>query len=432
MNFDTFTTSMKNHLLFFMLVLFFLDHFQVYSQNVPIENAIGPPTKKKGTICLNMIVKDERHVIERCLASVLPFIDFWVIVDTGSTDGTQDVIKKFMKEKNIPGELHERSWVNFGYNREEALVLAKGKADYLLFIDADDVLSYPKDYHLPELIYDIYLIEGIAKEMRYHLLSIVKSSLDWHWHDPIHEFIQAPDARIAAILPSIQYIYMHDGARSKDPQIVLKDIELLKDCLAKSPDNPRYLFFLGQAYRTIGENEEALKYFKKRAEIESTPDEAYWAMIQVAHLMEEANFEDSIVEEAYLKAYRFRPSRHEAIYYLANRARERGDFHQGYEMASRGIELPLTLDTSNVEDQAYDAMFFEYAYNAYHLGKYKECIKGCNTVLKSVKLPSRFLETARKIRTDSQEKLRAEKVLKVLDQYSSAKEVMSNMFHYFV
>ena len=43
------------------------------------------------TICLNMIVKNEQPVIRRCLASVKEMIDYWVIVDTGSTDGTQDL-----------------------------------------------------------------------------------------------------------------------------------------------------------------------------------------------------------------------------------------------------------------------------------------------------------------------------------------------------
>ena len=47
-------------------------------------------TKK---IALCMIVKNEEKIIERCLSSVLPLIDSWVIVDTGSTDGTLDKIK---------------------------------------------------------------------------------------------------------------------------------------------------------------------------------------------------------------------------------------------------------------------------------------------------------------------------------------------------
>ncbi|MFI5334997.1 MAG: hypothetical protein ACHQT8_07570, partial [Chlamydiales bacterium] len=77
-------------------------------------------------ICLNMIVKDESAVIEKCLSTVKPLIDYWVIVDTGSKDGTQDLIRNFLKD--IPGELHERPWVNFEYNRNEALDLARNKA----------------------------------------------------------------------------------------------------------------------------------------------------------------------------------------------------------------------------------------------------------------------------------------------------------------
>jgi len=55
---------------------------------------------------LNMIVKNEAQVIARCLTSVRPIIDYWVIVDTGSTDGTQETIRTLTGD--LPGELHER------------------------------------------------------------------------------------------------------------------------------------------------------------------------------------------------------------------------------------------------------------------------------------------------------------------------------------
>ncbi len=96
-----------------------------------------------------MIVKDEAPVIRRCLDSVRPLIDHWVIVDTGSTDGTQDIIREHLKD--LPGELHERPWRDFAHNRSEALALARPHADYSLIIDADDVLEIPKGYKLPRL-----------------------------------------------------------------------------------------------------------------------------------------------------------------------------------------------------------------------------------------------------------------------------------------
>jgi len=51
---------------------------------------------------VSMIMKNEHHVILRCLESILPIIDYWCIVDTGSTDGSQQIVKDFFKEKNIP------------------------------------------------------------------------------------------------------------------------------------------------------------------------------------------------------------------------------------------------------------------------------------------------------------------------------------------
>jgi glycosyltransferase involved in cell wall biosynthesis len=54
-----------------------------------------------------MIVKNESHIIAetlRCLKEKIRF-QYWVICDTGSTDGTQQIIQETLKD--IPGELHE-------------------------------------------------------------------------------------------------------------------------------------------------------------------------------------------------------------------------------------------------------------------------------------------------------------------------------------
>ena len=88
-------------------------------------------------LCLTMMVKNESHIITRCLDSIVNTIDYWVICDTGSTDGTQSIIKDYFSKKGVPGELHEHQWENYGYNRTLTLAAAKNKADYLLLADAD-------------------------------------------------------------------------------------------------------------------------------------------------------------------------------------------------------------------------------------------------------------------------------------------------------
>ena len=183
------------------------------------------------TVCLNMIVKNETDVIERCLESVLPVIDYWVIVDTGSTDGTQEVIRTFMDEHGIKGELHERPWKNFSHNRNEALQLAQGKSDYVFFIDADEYLIYQPNFRLPSLDKDYYYITVLHSGSRYPKLQFAKSDLNWKWVGVLHEYLSSPKAKSSATIESVRNMYTTEGARSKDPQKYKKDAAILEEAL---------------------------------------------------------------------------------------------------------------------------------------------------------------------------------------------------------
>ena len=91
-------------------------------------------------LCLNMIVRNEARIIERALGSVAGEIACWVICDTGSTDGTQQIIRDFFAEHGIAGQLFAHPFDGFDRARNRALEFARqsdGAFDYLLLMDAD-------------------------------------------------------------------------------------------------------------------------------------------------------------------------------------------------------------------------------------------------------------------------------------------------------
>ena len=70
------------------------------------EQGVRPRTRQgPRSICLCMIVKDEVEFLGRCLGSVRDVIDYWVICDTGSKDGTQHLVRRELA--GVPGELYE-------------------------------------------------------------------------------------------------------------------------------------------------------------------------------------------------------------------------------------------------------------------------------------------------------------------------------------
>src|SRR4051795_8513315 len=93
-------------------------------------------------IGLCMIVKDEAHVIEACLRSVQPIVDFVLIEDTGSTDGTQDVVRRWLDGENLTGLVFGEPWQDFATNRSIALERLRQfqDIDYAFIMDADDLL----------------------------------------------------------------------------------------------------------------------------------------------------------------------------------------------------------------------------------------------------------------------------------------------------
>ncbi|WOI47614.1 glycosyltransferase [Acidovorax sp. BLS4] len=302
-------------------------------------------------ICLSMIVKNEAPVITRCLASVRPFIDHWVIVDTGSTDGTQDIVRRFMHD--LPGTLHERPWKNFAHNRNEALELARPHADYLLFIDADEQLRMPAQYRWPALDADGYLFLCDMNGWEYQRNSMVATRVDWRWEGVLHEYLAAPAHGPWQTLAGPVIEVAHDGARGRDPDTYLRDIAVLEQDLREHPDNTRNVFYLAQSYRDAGRLQDSLEWYRRRAGMGGWEEESWYALFQVAVLTERLQMPDSAVRDAYLAAYAQRPQRAEPLCELARYHRLRSEFALAHLYAQQAARIPRPADILFVDGAVY-------------------------------------------------------------------------------
>lgn len=342
-------------------------------------------------VCLNMIVKNEAHVIERCLRSVRPFIDRWCIVDTGSTDGTQDLIRRYFAEQGLPGELHERPWRNFGHNRTEALDLARSHGDYLFMIDADEVLKVPAHYQRPPLSEIAYALDVTFANLIYARHCLIRSDLPWRWIGVLHEYLDCGQPLPATRLPELKVQVHTDGARSQRSQQekFAADARVLEQALIDEPDNDRYVFYLAQSYRDSGQPEAALQRYDQRAAMGRWAEEAWYAQHAAALLAETLQHDESQVIHRFLKAYEARPQRGgETLGQLARYCRDRRQFALARLFAERAMAIPLPQDLLFVETAWYLwRAEDEYAIASYWTGDYAACRRVCESLLAESDLP---------------------------------------------
>lgn len=277
-------------------------------------------------MCLNMIVKDESHIIRTTLAmlcSKMTF-DYWVICDTGSTDNTREIIAEFFNEMKINGELHCDEWVDFGHNRTLALERAYNKTDLLLVFDADDEIHGTIDVPT-EVLYDEYHLKfGVPKSgMNYTRTQIINNRKKFKYLSVLHEFISCQEptpARMCILNGDYFLISGRSGARNKDPDKYLKDALVLEkahaEAVAKGDHlHKRYAFYCANSYRDCGRFEDAIKWYKVTLTQDNWLQEKYVSCLYIHRCYEALNKAD----EGFfylVKAFSYDNERVECLYPL--------------------------------------------------------------------------------------------------------------------
>ena len=381
-------------------------------------------------LALAMIVKNENteHFYE-CLDSVSPHIDYWVICDNGSTDGTQEYIKKYFEEKGIPGELHEVEWINFGKNRTEALKLCDGKADYIIMIDADDKVV--GDLKIPdELELDGYALRIKRGDFTWWRNQVFKSGIGWEYVGAVHEYASCPQKLESKDFKAgrIEGNYYIDARtlgteRNKNPdgtdvtaeEKYAKDAILLEKELEKEPNNTRYQFYLAQSYFDSKQFEKAEEAYAKRAAMGGWREEVFYSIFRVGICKMMLNKPWPDAQDTFLQSWNVKPDRAEPLYHLSRIHRDNGNNHLAYMFARTALEIPYPQnDILFINDDMYKWMVLdEYAVTAFYIGDIEKGHKACESLISMVnngEIPQqhreRFMENLKHYSTALEEKQR--------------------------
>ena len=332
-------------------------------------------------ICLNMIVKNEAHIIEETLNSVKKYISYWVISDTGSTDNTKEIITSFFEKENIPGKLVEHEWKDFGTNRTlalEACYKHRKNFSYIWVFDADDLVV--GDFKFPEKMeFDMYSIK-YGNDFVYMRTQVFNSFEKWKYVGVLHEYPECSSKKnpTKGVITGDYYINSRRlGARSQVEDKYLRDAKILEQGLIDEPNNTRYMFYLGQSYMDAKEYEKAVQWYEKRANSGGWYEEVYYSLYRIALCTIFMGDPWKKSEEAFMRAWKYLPSRAEPLYEIGKHYRMKNQFQKGYNNLKIASTIPFPKNqVLFLFKNVYDYLIFdELSICAYYLEKYQESME---------------------------------------------------------
>ena len=304
----------------------------------------------KPTLAFATMCKDEEHCIRECLDSVKDHVDYILVHDTGSTDNTIQIVKDFLQETGIPGEIFEAEWQAFDINKTMMMEKVKGKTDYVLHFDADDFLRGDFSFTSEDAGKDQYSMSVKRGGTTYSCSLIYNNNLTWKFAGVAHTIIKALDKQsITSANLNKGYLASEPiGSRIEDPNKYRKDAENLEKqfwrCLIDDPDGllARSCFYAGQSWLDHGNIDKALQWKRLYMNLDNTwIEEQFEAQHRIGQILIQKERPIKEIIEAIDKAINLIPDRAEPYLTLGRYLNIKRESELAYSYLKRGKAISL-------------------------------------------------------------------------------------------
>jgi len=327
-------------------------------------------------LCLNMIVKNEALIIERCLAAAAPHVDCFVICDTGSTDDTIEIVRNFFEKAGIPGVVLSTAFVNFGQARNDALDAARAaelEFDYILFCDADmELVVHHLEFRRGLTGPAYMLVQRSIHGLEYPNIRLVGREVPAKYRGVTHEYLDLGSVE-KPVLDGVSYLDHASGANRRGK--FERDIALLKQGLEAEPDNARYAFYLGNSYYDLHNNAEAFEWYQRRAAMGGWQEEVFYSNYRIGLCLERLGREAEMIAR-HLNTFELFPLRAEPLHALALFMQRKSRHHLAYHLAEIGRTIQTPTHGLFLEADVYAWRLEDISAVAlYWLGRKEEAAK---------------------------------------------------------
>jgi glycosyltransferase involved in cell wall biosynthesis len=374
-------------------------------KKVPSLDDLAPDPeelKNRPLLSLVMIVHNEAQSIGGIVDSCKGHVDRYTIIDTGSTDGTPDIIKE--RFGDTPGQVVSEPFVDFATTRNRAIELEGTQSVFAMMLSGDEYLREgaalrkyleahrswdwtAKEHH------EAYNMRILYSTDVYDSTRIHRTDARWFYVGVTHEYMTNHRKNVAirridyeGTIPAV----FHDLSTSNHAHKLIrwgKDRDLLKQEWERNPNRTRTAFYLAQSYECLGDFENAFKWYGTRWDLKGWNEEAYEARFRMARCSRHLGYSWAETQNMYLSAHGYLPARVEPLYaighYYYHEAKPRNN-HLAFIFLQRGFQIPfptnlrLFLDKPKWDYHIPDLL----GITAYWIGEYKIGIEAVKKALR--------------------------------------------------